>query len=314
MSNDNQAEFTASQHVLSAAISLTRQHSKFTYYLACFLISSSIRQYYFTWYAYFRTVDDIADTDNKSLKQKKIYLADQILAVDILYAGNDNYKSKKNIETEFLSHLIMWDKNNNKSRLRQPILDLLLCIKYDVSRTGDTPDKEELEDYIRREVTSYIVTLHNFCCPSEEFYNFEIIKAGIAGKWSHILRDLLLDLRQGIINISRQDIIGYNLDLAMISSKPEDVFLRQWVKSIVTVAEKNFAEGKRSLSHENCLSYKIAISLLCSKYETYLRRIKRKNYVLSAESEITSFNKVLNILNTALDLSKLLLSHLRQKF
>ncbi len=265
--------------VLAAARRLTRQQNYFTYLLGLFLVPAAIRPFFYAWYAYFRWVDDRADSPELALHQKQRFLKQQAALVSKLYnhASVDDYKP--NGPEAFLTALVIFDKQR-ESPLKAPILNLLSCIDYDVARMGTHPEQQQLTEHIELEVTSYLMTFFSFSCPGADLENFPRPEEGIAGKWAHILRDFLVDLKTGIINLSREENERFQINLREVLATGDDPGLRAWVADRVQEAERLFKRGKQNLLHLPGLRYKFGVAVLCAKYEYYLSVIKKNKYQL----------------------------------
>ena len=268
------------------AESVTRNSNWFTYLLARCLIRSSVRQSYFAWYAYFRTVDDVADSQTLSEDLRKDLILRQIQIVNTLYDTTDSAGiTMEDPGIAFLTQLVTFDRAIGQGLLRNQILDLLSCIDFDIERIGRISPSEDLSKHIERETTSYLATLHFFCCPST-YGNAPISPyAGIAAKWTHIFRDFLPDTRQGIINIGVDEIEHYNIDIRIPHMIASGSSFRRWLMDKVRYAESYFTKGKQDLCRLRCLRYKLAVGLLCAKYERYIWNIKRDGYYLRERYE-----------------------------
>jgi len=265
--------------ILSSARKITGKRSYFTFLIGLFLISSKIRPYFYVWYSYFRWVDDLADSHMSTVSEKQLFINRQEKLIKYLYRYPSGRKYDLDGPEVFLTALIPFDKKRG-SPLKKPILDLLSCISFDVNRVGIYPEQQQLSRYIELEVTSYLKTFRSFCCPEANLADFPRPWEGIAGKWTHIIRDLVPDLKNNIINISRED--QDNIQIKIVGQHIEsiDPALRTWVAAKVRDCEIWFQQGKQNLLSYPELRYKTGIAVLCAKYEYYLNIIEKNGYQL----------------------------------
>ena len=292
------------QDFLLLAKNITKESNKFTYRLARYF-SPDVRPYFFLWYAYFRWVDDFADSAAVPLEEKQLLLQRQRKLIQELYGDIHSSYNLNEVGEQFLSLLISFDRSRG-SKLKMPILSLISCINYDVRRAGGPPSQETLDRYFESEATSCLKTFLYFCCPNTNLNNFTTSQGSIAGKWSHVLRDFVSDVQEGIINISEQEMAKFNVDLQDIGSSN----FRKWVEHKVSDAESKFALGKGNLHQHRCLRYKIAVAVLCAKYEYYLYRIKKDHFKLREKYVKSMLERCIFFIRLLKDVQVILVTHL----
>lgn len=296
--------------IFSLARKITDKRSYFTYLLGLFLISPEIRPYFYVWYSYFRWVDDLADSHLSTKTEKHLFINRQVKLVKYLYRYPSGRKYDLDGPEVFLAALIPFDKKRG-SPLKKPILDLLSCISFDINRFGTYPEQQLLSHYIELEVTSYLKTFRSFCCPQANLADFSRPWEGIAGKWTHILRDLVSDLRNGIINISREDRAEFHINIAIQFVESNDPALKSWVAAKAKDCRTWFQEGKQNLLGYPELQYKIGIALLCAKYEYYLNLIEKNGYQLKETYSFDSDNFCSSLANLLRYLGAIFRTHFR---
>lgn len=269
----------SSPRILSSARTLTRQQNYFTYLMGLVLIPSHIRPFYYSWYAYFRWVDDLADSSKLTLPEKKHFITYQIKLVKSFYQHSSGWKYAENSPEAFLATLVLFDKQRG-SPLKTPILDLLACIFYDIGRMATYPDRQQLAWHIELEVTSYLKTFLSFCCPEANLEDFPRPYEGIAGKWAHILRDFISDLKSGVINLSEEERDKFQISISGKQIESKNSNLQKWAAAKVKECELFFQQGKQNLLVHQNLRYKLGIAILCAKYEYYVYLIKKNDYHL----------------------------------
>jgi len=300
--NSSIRHFYNAQDLLALAEKMTKKSGKFAYMMARLFFLSDVRPYFFLSYAYFRWVDDFADSAGSSIEAKQLFLDQQTKLVQELYEGL--HPTCKEVGEQFLSLLISFDRSRG-SKLRMPFLSLLSCINYDVRRAGEPPSQEMLNHYIDLEVESSMKTFIYFCYPNVNLNNFTKSYEGIAAKWSHILRDFVSDVQEGMINISKQEMAKFNVDLRDLDSAN----FRKWVENKVSDAEKNFGLARKNLHQHRYLRYKIAVAVLCAKYEYYPYHIKKDLFKLREQYERCMFENCIFFIRLLKDIQVILVVH-----
>jgi phytoene/squalene synthetase len=294
------------QDLLLLAREKSKKSNKLAYMTAHFFFSD-ISSYFFLLYAYFRRVDDFADSTGLSFEVKQLFLDRQTKLVQELYAGL--YSTYKEVGEEFLSSLISFDRSRG-SKLEIPILSLLSCINYDVRRADEPPSQEMLDQYIEIEATSCMRMLFYFCCPQTNQTEVITPLVAIAAIWSHLLRDFVLDMSDGLINISKEEKAKFNVDLQDLGSSN----FRKWVAYKISDAQSNFVLGKRGLHQHGSLRYKIVVAVYCAKYEYYLYRIKKDLFKLREHYEWNLFEKCIFFIRLLKDILDILVVHFLTAF
>jgi phytoene/squalene synthetase len=271
----------AAAELLALAGRQTRRSSAFTYRLSQLLFSAARRPYFHSLYAYFRAVDNKADVPRAGIDRKWAFLDRQTRLVESLYDPTTDAPPVED-EAEALLAVLIADDARRGGRLKSSVLDMLACIRYDAARSEDAPSRAELDHYIRLEASSYLRLMLAFCSPTAALDDLPTPYEGIAGKWSHLLRDFRADVERGIINLSVEDAARHGIRAERLRAEPDAAPLVGWVTERVLEAERDFARGKRNLQRNPCLRYKLVVGLLCAKYETYLAIIRRDGFRLRA--------------------------------
>jgi hypothetical protein len=271
----------AAAELLALAGRQTRRSSPFTYRLSQLLFPAARRPYFHALSAYFRSVDNQADAPGAGADRKWAFLERQARLVESLYDPTAVAPPVED-EAEALLAVLIADDARRGARLKSLLLDMLACIRYDAGRSDGAPPQAELGHYIELEVSSYLRAMLAFCCPTAALDDFRAPYEGIAGKWSHVLRDFRADVEQGIINLSREDAARHGIRAERLRDEPDAAPLVGWVAERVLEAERDFARGKRNVQRNPCLRYKLLIGLLCAKYEAYLAIIRRDGFRLRA--------------------------------
>ena len=240
---DRGPQIPSRAEIVSLAQEKTKNRSCFTYMVGLLLVPARLRPFFFCAYAYFRLVDDLADSDGPTFPEKHSFLERQRALVHSLYGRQPAVPPGAWPGEFFLDALVDFDRQRG-AQLQGPILDLLSCIRYDIGRLGVLPARSELDRYIEREITSYLKIFLYFCSPGVDLNDFSLSYEGLAGKWSHLLRDFLLDLKRGLINLSREDQDAFRIDLGEVGEGSTSAPWHTWVSQKVKEAERNFQRGQ----------------------------------------------------------------------
>ena len=102
--------------------------------------------------------------------------------------------------------------------------------------------------------------------------------AAIGAHITHMLRDMVLDISDGFINIPREYLEAHGITPEDMDSPP----FRTWVRSRVEQARQYFHEGKCYLDGLDVLRCKIAGYWYCARFEVVLDTIEHDGYTLRA--------------------------------
>ena len=292
-----------------AKVSVKSAHT-FTLVLAKVLFRREYKAYFFLWYGYFRWVDDQVDAPDRSPEERIRFIEDQRTYLDKCYQGGVDGSSGAR-EMDYITLLVDLDRSLN-CPMKGAIYEMLEAIAFDALRIGrgKPPAKDRFYESIEKEVSAYLKIFHFFCAPE---YDTELPQRpveGIAGKIVHILRDLLEDLDDGVINIPEEDIQAFGIDL----DDPCSDSMRRWVHHQGDRAETYFREGKSQLHRYRSLRYKIAVVILCTKYEHILRMVRRQRFVPSRELPETRGTRLLFASTLLINLGRVVIKHLLLPF
>lgn len=293
--------------VFEAAKINTSDSNSFTFSLAKVLIPSNKLPYFYCWYAYFRWVDDISDSHDVPLKKRLSFIEAQINLVERIYLNFQSLTFNEMGEC-YLQELITFDKNSGEV-IKIYIIQMLQCIQFDIKRVGEYSTFNQLITFFNKEVLSYLNTFQFFCSSSKTYLAIKTSPEGIAGKWAHILRDFVNDNNQKIYNLPHEDILKYDLYPFDNTDFLKDNCFKNWVKDRIEEAENKFTEGKLQIKNHPSLRFKILITMLCFKYQSYLNVIKTEKYILRDNYKITNASIVKTLPSLLLEVSCLSLIH-----
>lgn len=258
--------------------------NSFTFMLAKIIIPSKRINYFYCWYAYFRWVDNIADSNNIPLSERLLFINHQIDLIENIYIKNISIDLLEE-EEKFLFFLISFDNENGKI-IKEFIIQMLECIEFDIKRVGIYSEAKQLEYFFNLEVLSYLNTFQFFCSSKNKFSKIIKSNEGNAGKWVHVIRDFIKDINESIFNLPKEDIQKYELNPYNNTDFFKTIGFKKWVVDRLQIAKENFKCGKKEVKNHPSLKYKILVIILCAKYELYLNAIVNNNYSLLPNYEI----------------------------
>jgi phytoene/squalene synthetase len=277
--------------------------SNLTAYLLVRLFTKADRRdYLFLIYAYFRWIDDMVDSPGTSKEEKERFIEQQRGFLANLYDGQACLETCT-LEEQFAQWFVAYDREIG-FLLKDDVLGMFSVLKHDLDRDRAPWSAEEMYEFICLESKSYINMIRFSCGETGNYKGANRYDEGVACKLAHLLRDFVEDLNQGTMNISRDDLQKYEINL----DKGNHENFRLWVKDQVMLAGERFRMGKHNLSNSSRLRYKIASQLYCAKYEDILAMIEKDNYFLRAKYRRTPltkarflFKSILVILLTTVD-------------
>jgi phytoene/squalene synthetase len=258
------------------ARSITRAGSKQTYYTARLMVDKDLVNDYYRAYAYFRWADDVIDIASQSSDERISFIRRQGELIDRLYRGERPHDLTP--EEEMVADLISRDTGEN-SGLQSFIRSLLAVIEFDAYRKERLVSQDELTWYsncLGKSVTDgiqyFIGNGHPYPVTEDRYL------AATAAHIVHMLRDMVLDIADGYINIPREYLEAHAISPEDVDSPP----FHAWVRGRVEQARRYFREGKRYLDELDVLRCKIAGYWYCARFEGVLDTIERDGYILRA--------------------------------
>jgi len=223
-------------------------------------------------YAYLRWLDDYVDNAKIDKSEQKNFLRGQSKMINFLYDGN-KYETKNYFE-ESISRVIEFDIKNGH-RLRTVIRKMFEVFDFDIKRKNTIPHFEDLNDYSKKIGDAYTRALLFFLAPSLP-YKEEFSLSAYASHQAHLLRDFIVDKKNYYFNISREEIIRYNIKKDLTQDKN---FFR-WVKDKVKNIKILFGKGKKQIKSIPISQVRLTGYLYCSRYEKVIARIEKDDYRL----------------------------------
>jgi len=256
------------------ARSITWDGSKQTYYTARLMADKDLVNDFYRAYGYLRWADDVIDISSQSRDEDISFIRRQRELVDHLYRGErpDDLAPEEEFVADLIGH-----NNEEDSKLQSFIRNFLAIIEFDADRKGRLISQQELTwymDCLGKAVTDGLQYFIGNGHPYPDSDNRYL--AATAAHITHILRDMLVDMDDGFINIPREYLEAHSISPEDVDSPP----FRIWVRNQVEQARQYFREGKRYLDELDVLRCKIVGYWYCARFEGVLDAIERDGYVL----------------------------------
>src|SRR5574341_1736877 len=207
------------------APSITRAASQQTYYTIGLLADQDRVADAYRAYAYFRWVDDTLDQGGLGEPERKAFVKRQAAIIDGCYRGEPI--SPLSEEEHLLAQLIERDPRPG-SGLWLYICQMMAVMDFDAKRRGRLISSHELERYTHWLAVGVTEAMHYFI--GHEAWSPQDGTRYLAVKGAHIthmLRDTVEDVASGYINIPKEYLDAYGLDLRDTASEA----FRRWVRS-----------------------------------------------------------------------------------
>ncbi len=257
------------RQVLVLARRIVKAENPETYFLGRLLYDRGLADYFFLCYAYFRWVDDHVDDPAIGADEGRVFLRRQRALLHLLYQE----EALPHIcpQEQMLAQLVIYDLAHG-SEIRQVISPMFECLAFDGGRRGHILSHEQLDWYSRALGRSYTDSQQYFIARGHRYPRGpDQYVTGTVAHRVHILRDFLSDLSFGYVNISKEDLDTYQIDLARVN----DVRFRKWVRDKVRADREECRLGKTYLDRLGVWRCKLLGYLYCLRYEAVLDTIER---------------------------------------
>lgn len=278
-------------------LSLIQSHNWVTFLLARLYLRKDDQYYSYLLYSYLRSADDFVDEKDASESEKKQFVHRQQKIIKSLYE-NCNIDANP-----LISRIVKYDLKNG-CKLKPCIFRMLKIFEFDANRKNKLVSSEELKNYSVNLATAYTQLLLYFTEPRYEYQREDALLAH-ACHLAHMLRDFKEDQRLGYINISKEEIAQYNIQLNKI---PDEGF-QEWLRDRIKIIQSHFKKGKAELDKNPILRTKIMGYLYCFRYEAIIRQIKEAEYQLKNKYPM----RLQDIIRLISIFISVLLNHLWQK-
>lgn len=272
-----------SDATVSLARAITWEGSKQTYFTTRLLVDTNLVDDCYRAYAYFRWADDVIDDSSRSSEERLSFINRQKMLIEQFYRGDrpDDLLPQEQMIADIISH----DSGENQG-LVSFIYNFVSILEFDTNRRDRFISQGELNRYsfcLAKAVTDGIQYFigHKHTYPSTEHRYSAVFAAHV----THMLRDMVLDIKDGYINIPTELLQTQNITPEDI----EDVKFRAWVRERVELARRYLYQGKQYLEGLDVLRCKVAGFWYCARYEDVLDAIERDDYVLKNEYKRGAF-------------------------
>jgi len=292
--------------VFEKARNIAQSTSPKATFLLDYAVSKHIREYLNLCYAYLRWVDDIVDNPEITLSEKKSFINRQISLIE---SYKNNFKREPVvIEEYFLKYFIRFSIENSLDILIDSVFYMVNTISWDVERLERDGlfTQGQLNNYIDIQSESFYKILYYFSSKNDPSKNSHD-NLGISNACTrlYMIRDLEEDIDAGFINISREDIASYNIDLKNLK---QDKNLSIWVEDqinnilnsiynestrlrLIPLKQKIFFWYLFSYYLNNIIRYRVyGHTLGKNKKRSFLREVK--TYLQSILISLRLFGKV----------------------
>jgi len=273
------------------AENLVRKRSPKAWLTLSFLIPRPRLKYLFLCYAYLRWVDNLIDNKIISIDEKKKFINKQIeLAATFSYEKDAIPKTN---QEAFLFYFLLYAIKHKKPQLINELKNMLEAMRMDVCRLEQKGifDAVNLARYFTFLNKAMFDIVHSFMYPEKncdgKYENLGEIFWG-AGT----LRDFKKDLECGYINISKEDLNNYKID---IEHYHKDENLKKWLKNrIVHLFE--LLEGEVKILIEMPLKIRLFWAIAYPFYLHKIIRINMYGYTLDYESKFHFLKEIKSVI------------------
>ena len=280
---------------IKQAEKIVKGRSRKAYVMSKLLIPRFTRGYLYLCYSYLRWVDDVVDNSEIDVEKKKNFINRQ----EKLFDNFDNSINLKHLSTEesYLFYFMNYANEIDQKFLIEEVKKMVESMKMDLFRLeGNGVFSESvLANYISIQTNSMFNLVHTFII--KENKNDSIYhNLGTFFWYAATFRDLLEDYNSGFINISREEIEKFNIDIEKLDD--DNNVVKHWIKYKIKIVLELLNEEIESL---NNLPFKIKIfwSAVYPYYIHKIFRLKTYNYTLqeyikpSLGKEIKSYGRTI---------------------
>jgi len=209
------------------AQNITQQGSRQTYFTARIMVDKDLTSDFFRSYAYFRWLDDVIDIHAQTDEERISFIERQKNIIDGLFK-NEHFE-ELTIEEQIIGDLIR-NTRTEGSGLESFIRNMFAIIEFDARRKGRLINRDELIWYkskLGKSVTDGILYFvgNGHPYPKGDYKYL----AATAAQITHLLRDMLRDIADGLINIPREYLEENGIGPENIDSSP----FKSWVQERV---------------------------------------------------------------------------------
>ena len=259
------------------AHSITWKSSKQSYLTTLILADRDMVDDCLRAYAYMRWADDAIDITLQSENDRSAFIARQKMLIENLYLGK--WLTGLCPEERMLADLIGHDRNPN-SGLHSFICNFMAVIEFDSNRRGLLVSNRELATYTTCLATAVMDGIQYFIGNGNQYLqNPERIKAVTGAHITHMLRDMLEDVQNGIINIPLEAFDELGISIENLNNEA----FRHWVSGQIRIARQAFEEGQDYITSISVLRCKLAGEWYLARFKCIVNAIEGEGYKLRLE-------------------------------
>jgi phytoene/squalene synthetase len=291
MNTDNHQDIVELPLAFRLAENLARKRSPKAWLTLSLLIPRARLKYLFLCYAYLRWVDDVIDNNAVGKDEKKKFIDEQIEL--LLSISNKKNVILKTNQEAFLYYFISFAIINNKLQLLNELEKMLGAMKMDVQRLENHGifSMSHLSSYISFQTEAMFELAHLFLLPDDK-YDGMYKKLGEFFWYAAALRDFKKDLECGYINISKEDLNNYEIDIEHYN---EDENLKKWLKDRVALLFRLLESEVKIL---NDMPFKIRLfwSIAYPFYLHKIIKIKMYGYTFDYEAKFNFLKEIKSVM------------------
>lgn len=275
-SSTTQAPHLATRQVSDAQRpeTVTRAASAQTFLTIQWLVDPERREHAFQAYAYFRWIDDTLDSLDTSSQARRSLLAHQADLIDRAYQGER--PEARCVQERWMLDLIASEPERSTG-LEQYVRRLMAVMAFDTDRLGRRITGDELSRYSQDLAVGVTEAMHYFIGHDRPApRRADRYQAVMGAHITHMLRDMIDDVRMGYYNIPSAYLAANNLAVDAFDSLP----YRAWVRERVQLARDCFAAGSRYLAAVPCRRCRFAGFAYMSRFVRVLDAIEADDYIL----------------------------------
>jgi phytoene/squalene synthetase len=248
-----------------------------------FILKKPARDHLNLCFTYLRWVDDIVDNPGLSVTKKKEFIERQQNIFSCVTGSK--VLMPVAIEEACLIHFVPYALSLNKRILADEVKNMVEALGMDVCRLENRGifSRSDLDKYINLMSKSLFNIIYNFLYPGKP--DIQIFLGKFTAN-AQMIRDLNEDIKAGFINISREEIDQYKLDLQNLSGNNFSEWLNEKIKSV-----RGILYEEVSLLKNLPLKFRIFTYYSLIYYLTWIIRAEVYNYELSFASQKTFFRE-----------------------
>lgn len=218
--------FPTQTELFKSANKFTRKKLLKFWFSTKIMVSRDSRNYGNLCHRYLRWVDDFVDDMDIGLREKKEFMKSQLLLLHTI-ENAENFEIHQ-VEEFDLYYLVQFALETKRELIIDEVKNTLKGLQNDVDRLGNDGvfTEKELKELIRLQSESFCKMVNHFLLPSYSIPNKKIFDGAFF--WYVLaVRDFNEDINAGFINISREEIEKFKLN---VENLVEDERLHNWLK------------------------------------------------------------------------------------